>query len=148
MRVEPDRFAQYARRADASVRASAPSSGRPDASVCAVLDAGEVGAPEVKVTIEFLDESPTALRRSGVLPAARSLEDAMLGGASLDAVPVIAVSKEDRGWFAFEADANALLAMIDGRTTVREIIASVALSPERAIAVLQELETQRVIAVS
>jgi hypothetical protein len=129
MRVEPDRFAEYARRADGQVKA-----GR-DAS-----------SPDIQVSVEYLDDPPTAVRRSAVLPAARSLEGATLGGASLDAVPVIAVSKEDLAWFSLEAEQNAILAMIDGHTTVREILLSIALSPEHALELMRELEVQRVIA--
>jgi hypothetical protein len=124
MKVEPDRFAAYAKRADAHA-----SEGR------------QASAPDIQVSVEYLEEVPTAVRRSDVLPVARTLEDADLG-----AVPVIAVSKEDLAWFEFEADTNGLLAMVDGRTTVREILALVAVEPQRAMNLLRDLELQRVIA--
>ena len=79
------------------------------------------------------------MRRSAMLPVARNIE-----GANLEAVPVIAVTKEDLTWFEFEADTHALLAMIDGHTTVRELLASVAVDPDRALELLRDLELQRV----
>ena len=42
----------------------------------------------------------------------------------------------------------ALLAMIDGRTTVEEIVAGVAGTPERTVQLLKDLEEQRVIALA
>jgi hypothetical protein len=124
MKVEPDRFAAYARRADTHAREGRPAS-----------------APDIQVSLEYLEEVPTAVRRSSVLPVARTLEDADLG-----AVPVIAVSKEDLAWFDFEADTYGLLTMVDGHTTVREILGSIAIEPERAMQLLRDLEVQRVIA--
>jgi hypothetical protein len=129
MRVEPDRFAAYARRADGQVK-----------------EGRQASEPDIQVSVEYLDDPPTAVRRSAVLPAARSLEGATVGGASLDAVPVIAVAKDDLAWFALEAEANAILAMIDGRTTVAEILRSIAVPPEHALELMRTLEVQRVIA--
>ncbi len=124
LKVEPDRFAAYARKVDTQAACGrAPS------------------APDIEVCVEYLDEVPTAVRRSGMLPVARSIE-----ASGLEAVPVIAVSREDLAWFELEAEANALLAMIDGCTTVGEILASVAVPPERALELLRDLESQRVIA--
>jgi hypothetical protein len=124
MKVEPDRFAAYARRADTHARDGHPAS-----------------SPDIQISVEYLEEVPTAVRRSSMLPVARTLE-----GASLEAVPVIAVSKEDLAWFEFEADTHAILAMIDGRTPVREILGSIAVEPSRAMDLLRDLELQRVIA--
>ena len=124
MKVEPDRFAAFARRADSHVR-----------------DGGEASSPDIKVSVEYLEEVPTAVRRSDLLPVARTLE-----GASLEAVPVIAVSKEDLAWFEFEAETNAILAMIDGRTSVRDLLGCIAVDPDRALELLRDLELQRVIA--
>jgi hypothetical protein len=128
MKVEADSLAAYARKADSQIQR-----GR-DAS-----------APDIQVSVEYLDEPPTAVRlgarRSAVLPAARSLE-----AAGLEAVPVIAVAREDLAWFSFEAEAHALLSLVDGRTTVGEILSLVAVAPERAMELLGELEKQRVIA--
>jgi hypothetical protein len=123
MKVEPEELAKYARRADTLAR-EGPSS-----------------TPDIEVSVVYLDDPPTAVRRSAVLPAARSFE-----GSDLEAVPVIAVSKDDLAWFEFEAEANAILALIDGHTTVGEILTMVAVPPERAIELLHELEVQRVIA--
>lgn len=127
MKIEPERFAEFARRADSHAR-----------------EGGQASAPDIQVTVEYLEdrEVPTAVRRSAMLPVARDLE-----GSSLEAVPVIAVGREDLAWFEFEADTHALLAMVDGHTTVREILASVAIDPARALELLRDLEQQRVIAV-
>lgn len=127
MKVEPDRFAEFAKRADRHV--SHASEGRLPS------------APDIQVSLEYLEEVPTAARRSGLLPVARSFED-----ARLEAVPVIALSKEDLAWFEFEPDASALLALVDGRTSLADILASVAVDPERALQILGDLEQQRVIA--
>jgi hypothetical protein len=126
MKLEPDSVAAYARRADEHVRQGHLES-----------------TPDIQVTVEFMDEVPTAVRGSDMLPVARNVE-----GAGLEAVPIIAVSKEDLAWFEFEADSNVLLAMIDGKTTVRDILASVAVEPTRALALLRDLELQRVIALA
>jgi hypothetical protein len=124
MKVEPDRFAAYAKRADSHVR-----------------EGRQASAPDIQVSLEYLEEVPTAVRRSSVLPVARTLEDADLG-----AVPVIAVSKEDLAWFDFDGDTYGLLTMVDGHTSVREILGAIAIEPGRAMQLLKDLELQRVIA--
>jgi len=126
MKVDPSRFAQYAKSADARARSGRPAS-----------------APDIEVRVEYLDEVPTAVRRSDVLPVARSIE-----GASLEAVPVITVAKDDLAWFEFDADVHALLSLIDGRTTVGELLDLVAVPAERAVDLLRDLELQRVIALA
>ena len=140
MKVEPDSFAAYARRADGNARHGRAAS-----------------APDIQVSLEYLDEVPTAVRRSAMLPIARTLGgggprmdpgdlEGQDEGSSLEAVPVIAVAKDDLAWFEFEPDTHALLALIDGRTSVREILTIVAVEPVRAMELLQDLELQRVIA--
>jgi hypothetical protein len=124
MKVAPDRFAAYARRADTHAREGHPAS-----------------SPDIQVSLEYLDEVPTAVRRSAMLPVARSLEDADLG-----AIPVIAVTKEDLAWFEFEPDTYGILALVDGHATVEEILGSIAVEPDRAMRLLRDLELQRVIA--
>jgi hypothetical protein len=124
MKVEPDRFAQYARKADTQVR-----QGR------------EASSPDIQVSVEYLEDPPTAVRRSTVRPVARNFD-----ASCLEAVPVIAVSKDDLAWFELEAEANALLSLIDGHTTVGDILSLIAVAPDRAIELLRELEVQRVIA--
>ena len=125
IKVVPERLAAYARRADDNIR-----SGR------------QASSPEIEVSIE-LEEVPTAVRRSDVLPIARNLQ-----GVDLGAVPVIAVSREDLAWFELDADTYALIAMIDGHTTVADLLSSVAVEPARAMVLLQDLELQRVIAIA
>ena len=127
MRVEPAKLAVYARKADKQVREGrAPS------------------APDIQVSVEYLDDPPTAVRnQSTVRPAPRSIE-----GAALEAVPVIAVTKEDLAWFELDPDAHAVLAVIDGMTNIEEVIAMVAFAPERTLQILRELEKQRVIALA
>jgi hypothetical protein len=138
IKMHPARFAQYAKKADAKVR-----QGR------------EPSAPEIEVRVVDLDEETTQDSQSSpwvdddaqgrvqsdVVPASRSAEE-----TPLDAVPIIAVSREDLAWFELEADAHAVLALVDGRTTVDQILASVAIQRARALALLKELEIQRVIA--
>jgi hypothetical protein len=126
VKVVPERLAAYARRADDNIR-----SGR------------QASSPEIEVSIECLEEVPTAVRRSDVLPIARNLV-----GVDLGAVPVIAVSRDDLAWFELDADTYALLAMIDGHTTVADLLSSVAVEPARAMVLLQDLELQRVIALA
>jgi hypothetical protein len=127
MKVEPKGLQTYARRADARAREGrAPS------------------APDIQVSVEYMEDPPTAVRNHSTLrPAPRNME-----GASPDAVPVISVSREDLTWFELDSDAHALLAMIDGRTTVEEIIAAVAMEPDRTVQLLRDLEVQRVIAIA
>ena len=127
MKVEPTGLQTYARKADARVRVGrAPS------------------APDIQVCVEYMEDPPTAVRNHSTLrPVPSSIE-----GASPDSVPVIAVSREDLTWFELEEDAHAVLAMIDGHTTVEEIIGGVAMEPERTVQLLRELEVQRVIAIA
>jgi hypothetical protein len=124
MKLDAARVAKYAQRVDACAREGRVAS-----------------APDIEVSVEYLDEVPTAVRRSDVLPIARSVE-----GPSLEAVPVIAVTRDDLAWFEFEAETRALLAMIDGHTSVGELLASVAVPADRALTLLRDLELQRVIA--
>jgi hypothetical protein len=124
MKVQPDRFAAYARHADSRA-----------------LEGRDASAPDIQVSVEYLEEVPTAVRRSDMLPVARILE-----GASLEAVPIVAVTKEDLAWFEFEPDTYALLALVDGRTPVREILGRIDIDPDRAMDLLRDLELQRVIA--
>jgi hypothetical protein len=116
--------AQFAKQADARAREG--------------LQAPE---PEIEVTVEYLDEVPTALRRSDVMAIVRSKD-----GPKLGAVPIVVVSRDDLTWFEFDADAHAVIAMIDGQTTVADIVSSVAVLPERTLQILEDLELQRVIA--
>ncbi len=116
--------AEFAKHADARVR-----------------EGLRVSEPEIEVSVEYLDEVPTALRRSDVMPILRTLD-----GPDLGAIPIIAVTKDDLAWFEFDPDSHALLAMIDGESTVREILTSVAVAPDRALSLLRDLELQRVIA--
>jgi hypothetical protein len=127
MKVEPAALESYARKADAAAR-----SGR------------EPSAPDIRVSVEYLEDPPTAVRTHSTLrPVPRSSE-----GVSPEAVPVIAVSREDLSWFELDSEAMALLAMVDGRTTVEEIVAGVAMTPERTVQLLEDLEEQRVIALA
>jgi hypothetical protein len=124
MKVEPERFAEYAKRADTHVR-----------------EGRQASAPNIQVSLEYLEEVPTAVRRSDVLPIARGLE-----APGLEVIPVVVVTRDDLAWFDFEPDTHALLALIDGHTTVAEILSLVAVEPDRALELLEDLELQRVIA--
>ncbi len=134
MRLNQARVAQFAKQADALAR-----DGRRVSSPGVAPPPPE---PEIEVSVEYLDEVPTALRRSGMMAAVRTVD-----GPDLGAVPLVVVSREDLAWFEFDADAHAILAMVDGESTVGDIVASVALAPERTLALLKDLELQRVIAV-
>jgi hypothetical protein len=159
-KLDPARVAKYAKRADAHVR-----EGR---------DVRLVAAPDVDVRVEFQDEVPTAVGRSDVLPVACRVDGPSsetvrrvdgpssetvrkvdgpspeavrkVDGPSLEAVPVLRVSRDDLDWFDFEAETITLLVRIDGRTTVGELLASVAVPPDRALTLLKDLELRRVIA--
>jgi hypothetical protein len=124
MRLDQSQLARFAREADARAR-----------------EGRRVSEPEIEVSVEYLEEVPTALRRSDVMPIVRNVM-----GPDLGAVPIIIVGKDDLAWFEFDADTHALLAMVDGESTVGEIVTSVAVPPERALALLKDLELQRVIA--
>jgi hypothetical protein len=124
MKLNSAQVAQFAKHADARA-----AQGR------------RIPEPELEVSVEYLEEVPTALRRSDVMPIVRSVD-----GPRLEAVPIIIVGKDDLAWFEFEADAHAILAMIDGESTVADIVTSIAVAPERAMELLRDLELQRVIA--
>jgi hypothetical protein len=127
MKVEPTMLEKYARKADAQARAGRVPS-----------------TPDIQVSVAYLEDPPTAVRNHSTLrPVPRTSE-----GVSPEAVPVIAVSKEDLTWFELDSDAMAVLAMIDGRTTIDEIVGGVAMTPERTVALLKDLEEQRVFALA
>ena len=127
MKVEPTRLESYARKADADIRVGRQPS-----------------TPDIQVSVAYLEDPPTAVRNHSTLrPVPRSSE-----GVSPEAVPVIAVSKEDLSWFELDCDAMAVLAMIDGHTTVEEIVGAVATTPDRTVQLLRYLEEQRVIALA
>ncbi len=127
MKVEPKALQAYARKADSQALAGRIPS-----------------APDIQISVEYLEDPPTAVRNHSTLrPVPRTNE-----GVCPEAVPVIAVSREDLSWFELDAEAMALLAMVDGRTTVEEIVAAVATMPERTLELLRSLEEQRVIALA
>jgi hypothetical protein len=124
VRLNQMQVAEFAKQADARAR-----------------EGFRVSEPEIEVSVEYLEEVPTALRRSDVMPILRTVD-----GPDLGAVPIIAVTKDDLVWFEFDPDSHALLAMVDGESTVGEILTSVAVAPDRALSLLRDLELQRVIA--
>ena len=77
-----------------------------------------------------------AYRETGRVDRARDLAATLpLSPTSWTAIDVARLSIE-----------RAILAMIDGRTPVREILGSIAVEPSRAMDLLRDLELQRVIA--
>jgi hypothetical protein len=143
IKLHPVRFAQYAKKADAKARQGREPSA-PEIEVRVVEADDEITADDASSPWHLDDEADTGRVQSDVVPASRSSPDEV----ALDAVPIIAVSREDLAWFELEADAHALIALIDGHTTVDEILASVAIQRAKALALLKELEVQRVIALS
>ncbi len=97
MKFNQEQVAEFAKHADARAR-----------------EGLRVSEPEIEVSVEYLDEVPTALRRSDVMPIVRSVD-----GPSLEAVPVIVVAKDDLAWFEFEADGTHHPACHDRRRTPR-----------------------------
>ena len=141
IKLHPVRFAQYAKKADAKARQGREPSA-PEIEV-RVVEADDEITQDDASSPWHLDEADTGRVQSDVVPASRSAAE-----VALDAVPIIAVSREDLAWFELEAEAHALIALIDGHTTVDEILASVAIQRAKALALLKELEVQRVIALS
>jgi hypothetical protein len=153
IKVHPVRFAEYAKRQDARF-----------------ADTGDSSAPEIEVhVVEIVDdetldlhESPGSETRLASRPdndpiaAAVDLHESSRSETRLAsrpdsdpiaaAVPVIAVAKEDLDWFDLDAEAHAILALVDGESTVEEIIASVALARFEVLDVIRQLESQNILA--
>ena len=124
MKVEPAMLEEYARRADRTA-----------------TDARAVPPAPVEIPVTFDEEPPTAVgKQTAMRPVARTI-----GGVSLDAVPMVAVSKDDLGWFELEPEVHAVLARVDGFASVSEIVAGLSLDPPLVMALLIDLASQHVI---
>jgi hypothetical protein len=126
LKVEPAALQNYARKIDAEVQA--------------IEGTDSPNAAEIDVVIDFTEEAGTGSRKHSTVRPVPSLE-----GMRMQAVPLIAVSKEDLSWFEIEPEAMAVLAKVDGHHSVAEIIGKVGSTPERTVELLKSLEEQRVI---
>ncbi len=140
IKMHPVRFAQYAKRADHKAKHGKEPSA-PEIEV-RVVETDDESTQETEGGA-WQDEADTGRVVSDVVPASRSADS-----MAFDAVPIIAVSRDDLAWFELDADARALLERVDGKTTVEEILSSLPIQRARALGLLKELEKQRVIALS
>jgi hypothetical protein len=143
-------LAKYARQADADV-VRAESAGqrvtrRPEPD------------PELEINIDF-DELAASYVDDATLEDGLSLaEDEVPGGSGshvratsadapieLSQVPCIIVCKEDLQWFEVEEAAKAVLARIDGESTVEAILRELPLARETSLGILRELLVHGVI---
>jgi hypothetical protein len=133
IKLHPVRVAEYARREDARVARM-----------------HEESAPEIEVRVEYLEDVSLDSLDEGDTPSSPGSETRIASHPDddpmLSTVPVIAVAKEDLAWYELDADAHAILALVDGDSTVEQILASVALARFDALDVIRELEAQQVIA--
>jgi hypothetical protein len=143
-------LAKYARQADADA-VQAESAGkrvtrRPEPD------------PELEINIDF-DDLAVAHADDALAADEPSLPDdgapggsgshvrAETAGAPIELahVPCIIVCKEDLQWFEVEEAARAVLARIDGESTVEAIVTELPLARETSLAVLRELLVHGVI---
>jgi hypothetical protein len=66
-------------------------------------------------------------------------------GPPLGGVPCVVAAKEDLSWFQLDETAHVVLAMIDGESTVEDIVATLSLPRMSTLAILRDLGTHGVI---
>jgi hypothetical protein len=143
LKLRTEELERYAREADAQV---CEADREPELEI--VVDVGEM--PSLPPGEEaFLDEAPPSGRKTLPPPLADSdFRVARTGEVwpELERVPVVVASKEDLSWFELDGQANALLAMIDGESSVGSILDLVTIPRFDALALFHELESHHVIA--
>jgi hypothetical protein len=65
----------------------------------------------------------------------------------LDRVPVVVATEDDLAWFGTDLTVQAILALIDGTSTVRAIVARAPMANYQTVGVLRDLESHRVVVI-
>jgi hypothetical protein len=150
VKLSVEDVARYAKEADArAVEAEAlgrRSTRRPEPQ----------GDPDIEVTVELAEAGELSLEgirdrssanearkagdRSDIHFAPREGDGPPLGG-----VPCVVAAKEDLSWFQLDETAHVVLAMIDGESTVEDIVATLSLPRMSTLAILRDLGTHGVI---
>ncbi len=132
VKLSVDELARYAREADARVveaeSLARRSTLRPEAA----------DGPEIEVTVDLAEGGD--LDQSEVRLAPREDE-----GPPLLSVPRVLAAEEDLSWFQLDETAHVVLAMIDGTSTVEDIVSTLSLPRASTLAILRDLGTHGVI---
>jgi hypothetical protein len=155
VKLSVEEVARYAKEADArAVEAEAlgrRSTRRPEPQ----------GDPDIEVTVELAEAGELSLEgindrsspngagkagdRSDIHFVPREGEGAPLSGIPLGGIPCVVAAKEDLSWFQLDETAHVVLAMIDGESTVEDIVATLSLPRMSTLAILRDLGTHGVI---
>jgi hypothetical protein len=159
MKLREEELARYAREADervvlaetaerATVRPRAPTFPEIEVSVeVAELSLeGLLAAEQDRTGGGPSEDSVGSDHPSDVRLACHVDETASAEGPPLASVPCVVASKEDLSWFELEETSNAVLAMIDGESTVEMIVSTLSIPRVNALAILRELGAHGVIA--
>ncbi len=102
----------------------------------------------IRIEAAPISARPTAPPPPGMpeyAPGVRSGSMHALGSVASDAVPVLAVAREDLEWFDLTPYARALLRYVDGRETITAICTRARLKLDEAMAALHELARDGVV---
>jgi hypothetical protein len=150
VKLSVEEVARYAKEADArAVEAEAlarRSTRRPEPQ----------GDPDIEVTVELADAGELSLDgindRSSPSEAGKASDRSDIHfvprdgeGPPLRGVPCVVAAKEDLSWFQLDETAHVVLAMIDGESTVEDIVATLSLPRTSTLAILRDLGTHGVI---
>jgi hypothetical protein len=158
VKLSVEEVARYAKEADARVveaeSLARRSTLRPEAP----------GDPEIEVTVELAEAGDLEEQggrgdttHSGIADR-RSLEESAKTDDQSDvrfaprsegpppmSVPCVVAAKEDLSWFQLDETSHVVLAMIDGESTVEDIVSTLSLPRASTLAILRELGTHGVV---
>jgi hypothetical protein len=139
MKIDADELARFAREAEARMRESESGGER---ETFRPLSPPSEDDLDVDIDVAEGDPSDTSAPPppedvSGEIPAG-ALDE-------LASVPFLVASREDLAWFELDELASIVLGMVDGEASVEAIQTSLALPPDKALAVLRDLRRQGVI---
>jgi hypothetical protein len=148
VKLSVEEVARYAREADARVveaeSLARRSTLRPeppaDAEIEVTVEFSEAGTDGIDDVRPGADEVPNTDSQSEVRFAPRGSE-----GPRLLSVPCVVAAEEDLSWFQLDETAHVVLAMIDGESTVEDIVSTLSLPRASTLAILRELGTHGVI---
>jgi hypothetical protein len=135
-------LARFARDADERARQGVP----PDLESTTRLVSAE---PALELDIDFDDPPPPVPIATPLTDATTPSEVRVVASEAdvpaLDSVPFVVVSREDLSWYTLDDEAQAVLAKIDGESTVEAILETVPIPVDDVLVILHELEEHHVI---
>jgi hypothetical protein len=158
MKLQAEELQRYAKEADAKAKADESTRLAPPRRRSSRPKPRPTSEPEIEVTVELAElasippesgEEPPEGHKTVPPPLAESDFRVARGGAgwpNMESVPVVVASREDLSWFELDEQAELLLAMIDGESTVGAILENLSMPRFDALALFHELEAHHVVA--